>query len=122
MYRPNKAPRKMPTERAIRAFWAGKLWSVKGYDSPEEFMEPGNCFACGWHRELHRAHVQARCSGGADDVSNLHMLCRTCHKASELISGDKYYKWLVERQSFDGILSIAVHAPINLSTFMAVKQ
>ena len=122
MYQPNKVPRKMPTERAIRAFWADKLWRVKGYDSPEEFMESGYCFACGWYRELHRAHIQPRCNGGSDTVENLHMLCRTCHKASEFIDGDDYNKWLLERGQLDGVLSLIAHAPINLSKFLTVNQ
>ena len=61
----NITKRKMPTELAIRAHWADRLWRAKGYDSAAEFMERGTCFACGMDG-AERAHILARAAGGDD--------------------------------------------------------
>lgn len=113
-----KQIRNMPSEGVIRAYWAPKLWKVKGFDSLEEFLESGLCFACGWSRPLERAHILAKSEGGSDDVSNLHMLCRSCHKCSEMVSGDMYNKWFLERETFDGLMALLAHAPVNSGKMM----
>ncbi len=54
----------------------------------------GICFACGFERELHMAHIKPRCRGGSDEVSNLHLLCPPCHQASEYLEGEEYFEWV----------------------------
>ena len=61
----NTTPRKMPSELAIRAHWAKRLWAIKGFDSEAEFLERGTCFACGMDGS-ERAHIVARSVGGSD--------------------------------------------------------
>lgn len=119
--------RRMPTRSAIMAYWSKQLMrddadpvrpyklavgAKTGWDSPLEFRESLDvCWACGmdWgdgdaaHTE--RAHITARCNGGADAVENLHLLCPMCHRASESVEGDMYWEWLRLR-SFRTMLGV----------------
>jgi len=56
-------------------------------------MACGSAFDRGGNR-LERAHILARCIQGSDDISNLHVLCKPCHKESEDLSGLIYWSWL----------------------------
>jgi hypothetical protein len=57
----------------------------------------------------------AVCVGGSDDVSNLHMLCHECHKASEhLTTGrpedlERYWKWFYARTPCDVAVTLLVN-------------
>jgi 5-methylcytosine-specific restriction endonuclease McrA len=105
----------MPVESVIRSYWADALWLRKGFDSPEEFMEPGVCFACGMDNDgVERCHILARCCGGSDDAANLHMLCRTCHKDSEGLDGEQYWSWFFERTWLDAWASLLARKGVNL--------
>jgi len=108
--------RKPPSEKAIREYWRDKLWRVKGFDSPEEFMEPGVCFACGSYEGavLERAHIKAKGEGGTDSPDNLHVLCHVCHQDSEGLSGERYFQWLKQRSFMDMITSASCRAGMNL--------
>ena len=94
-----KSRRKMPTISAIRRRWAPKLWHLKGYDSEKEFIDSNACFACGMEgmERMERAHIKAKCISGSDKTDNLHMLCPTCHAASELLTDKAYWQWFKER-------------------------
>lgn len=102
----------MPSESAIRAHWAGRLWGPKGYDSSAEFLEPGTCFACGMDGSV-RAHILARAAGGDDTPENLHILCDQCHKDSEYLDGDRYMAWLMRRNPLDRFIGSAMRAGFN---------
>ena len=110
--------RRMPSESVIRAHWADRLWERKGFDSPDEFREVGVCFACGMNGDnvggVERCHILARCCGGSDDASNLHMLCRICHKDSEALDGERYWSWFFERTWLDAAASILARNGVNL--------
>lgn len=83
-------------------------------------MENDYCFACGMYDGgTDRAHILARCEGGTDDVENLHLLCNTCHKDSEIISGDRYTEWLLERSVMDMLMSRAFRSGFNLAKFIS---
>ena len=112
-----KTPRKLPPERAIRSYWADRLWAAKGYDSKLEFLECGTCFACGLDGN-ERAHIVARSIGGSDAVDNLNILCRICHKDSEYIDGERYMSWLLERQPIDRLMSEAIRGGFNPSAML----
>lgn len=102
----------MPSERQIRSYWSEWLSGriSDKFDSPQEAMEEGVCFACGMTADggIERAHIIPRCDGGSDEPDNLHMLCRTCHKDSEFLSGDAYRQWFEERTAIDMLMSKAV--------------
>ena len=115
--KPNSSKRAMPTEKAIRGFWADELWQKKGFDSKEEFLETGTCFACGMDGS-EKAHIKARSVGGVDDVSNIHILCGVCHKDSEYLDGGRYLAWLISRTPLDMIMSASAKRGINLSQFL----
>ena len=123
--KPNSKPRKMPSALAIRKHWAEALWSIKGFDSIDEFMDPLPCFACGMHfgkLKPERSHIKARVEGGGDNVENLHMLCRYCHKDSEILQGDRYWSWFYARNSYDMLLSAASRGGLNLSQLLVSKS
>jgi hypothetical protein len=100
----------MPSCKAIRDYWADQgIWERKGYESKWEFYEgiddardKGCCFACGvsWGVTLERAHILAHMEGGMDTVENLHLLCQHCHKDSEIFSGEVYWEWFWNRDSW----------------------
>lgn len=115
---PNQTKRRMPTEIAIRKHWAPLLFALKDFDSESEFIEEAVCFACGFDGSLERAHIISRSDGGDDGVENLHMLCSTCHKDSEFVSGATYFEWLRQRTIADRVLSAAARRGFNLHTLM----
>jgi len=106
--------RKLPSEVAIREYWRDRLWREKGFDSPDEFMEPSVCFACGIaDHDIEKAHIKARCEGGTDSPDNIHMLCPICHRDSEALTGGQYFKWLGERTFMDMAISASCRAGFN---------
>ncbi len=117
----NTTPRKMPSELAIRAHWAKRLWAIKGYDSEAEFLERGTCFACGMDGK-EKAHIVARVVGGDDSPENLHILCSVCHKDSEYLDGDRYMAWLVERSPVDMFMSSAMRCGFNPAAMMQLND
>ena len=112
-----KQKRSMPSEIAIRKFWAKQLWKEKGFDSESDFLKPGICFACGFEGK-ERCHIFPRCKGGLDSVENLHILCGFCHKTSECLEGENYYSWLLERNGLDRIVQGALLAGFNASNLL----
>ncbi|TAI63422.1 hypothetical protein CWO89_24370 [Bradyrhizobium sp. Leo170] len=103
--------RKMAKEQAIREYWAKVpgFYERKGFDSADEFLEHGTCFACGFiYRDPpQRAHIYPHVKGGSGDPDNLHMLCYVCHKDSEHLEGDAYWDWFWERDFLSAALSLA---------------
>ena len=99
----NKMPqkRKMPSRNAIAVFWNDKL----------DYINANSCFACHWGGLLERCHIIARHNGGSDGVENLHVLCNTCHDASEYIEGDQYFNWLNHIREKVSINWFAYHYP-----------
>ena len=83
--------RNMPSRKKIFEYWQHKLSNAK---------TDNTCFKCsatsifGDSVMVDRAHILAVCEGGSDDVSNIHLLCRGCHKDSEAHSGDEYRLWI----------------------------
>ena len=63
--------RTMPTKAKIMAHW--------NLTYNQEFTSK-NCWGCGGNSQtLERAHLLAKCKGGADEEDNLILLCRICH-------------------------------------------
>ena len=105
---------RMASEAAIRKHWAQQYKRFGHYDSPAEALEAGVCMACGVSEKCERAHIVALADGGANDASNLHMLCRCCHKASEGMSGEQYWDWIFHRTVADMLIQRAAIAGINV--------
>lgn len=126
--------RKMPALTLIQKHWASRLVEWGKFDSVKEVMEKpmdgdkrqeGYCFACGFaYRTLERAHIVAKCLGGEDAVENLHCLCHFCHKDSESISGEEYWKWFHSRTVVDAAMNVAARrAGLNIwSQFMELDR
>tara|TARA_R110001632_G_C11255530_1_gene409317 strand:- start:18 stop:944 length:927 start_codon:yes stop_codon:yes gene_type:complete len=61
------------------------------------------CMACGqnqdnkYNGQLERAHILSLCIKGSNLMSNLHALCKTCHKESEEKYGLYYWMWLYNK-------------------------
>lgn len=100
---PNTLPRSEPTKAVIRAHWADRIGgdSRGRFDSPAEFLLDDYCFACGFVANTERAHILARNCGGDDSAENIHLLCWSCHRASEPISGEEYWEWFWNRRRED---------------------
>jgi|GEM_PF-5484382 len=88
-------------ESKIRQVWASKLWQRKGYDSPDEFKEHGNCFACG----LNAGKLKASDTGSSNvaSVEGVHLLCEYCRSDSKGLKGFSYWRWFLNRKATDTI-------------------
>lgn len=87
--------RKMPSREKIFKHWKNKLNNITNNNT---------CFKCGVTRFFNkkniivdRAHILAVCEGGTDDLNNLHLLCKSCHRESEAYSGVEYDLWFTSR-------------------------
>jgi len=115
----------MPTAKRVREYWSLKIYKLKGFDSPEEFLEDEWCFACGLQigkARPERAHIIAVCDGGSNDVSNIHMLCEICHKDSEFLTISDYWEWFFERSALDMVMSGAARKGVNLSCLLSIDS
>lgn len=119
--------RDMATIKQIREHWAPYLVECEKFDSIDEVMDsPARCFACGFFQEgedgrrltLERSHILARCYGGPNTADNLHVLCKPCHKSSEVLHGEAYWRWFHTRNWLDVALQQAANAGLNLSMFL----
>lgn len=85
--------RKMPTQKQILKFWSNSdIFKEKGIEINESHPD---CFACGNHIKIERAHILAKFIGGDDTCDNLHLLCAGCHAESEYYGIDEYWDWLI---------------------------
>ena len=97
--------RNMPSRSEIFEYWKFKLSNAKNNNT---------CFRCGITSIFNdsvvvdRAHILAVCENGSDDVSNLHLLCRSCHRESEVYSGKEYKLWINSRNKEDFAKSLFV--------------
>jgi hypothetical protein len=121
----------MPTNIQVRKYWAdifakeGRFDLVQlSFDSGFELIdEKRACFACGQTDfGVERCHIKARCDGGSDDVSNIHMLCPICHKDSEFITGEKYFEWLYSRTRDDFIISMCIRSGVGINPSTLLKS
>lgn len=86
------------TETAIREYWASTdLWERMNVPGESDLGEKRVCMACGRRGPTQRAHILAASEGGEDEPANLHMLCFDCHAASELLSGEEYWRWFLRQ-------------------------
>lgn len=109
------ARKQMPSKKKIAAFWAERLVDLERADCQEE-VDGNWCFACGWEGKIERAHILAVSEGGDNLVSNLHLLCDGCHRASEPLSGQDYWEWFASQNAITGLINWASkHSPIALS-------
>ena len=80
----------------VRAAWVDLLWRRKGFDSPEEFKEPGTCFACG----LDAGELSPKSIATAKEP---HLLCAFCLRASKQLTGFSYWRWFLKRSVVETI-------------------
>ena len=81
----------MPSRKDIFYFWENKIKNA---------CDENTCFKCNLKPFIddsivvERCHIIPVCEGGSDDLENIHLLCNSCHKESEVYSGKKYDLWL----------------------------
>ena len=63
------------------------------------------CFACGRQGHVEKCHIVPYNGGDNDTVDNLHLLCPLCHKESEVLSGDAYFDWIKNKESYFNVVS-----------------
>jgi hypothetical protein len=82
-----------PSKDSISNHWISFLLQNKKA-SHKSFIYESACFACGCvTKHLDRAHIKPVISGGSDNLDNLHLLCKICHKESEFLEDDEYWQW-----------------------------
>jgi|ERR1035437_6047286 hypothetical protein len=97
-----RSPRKnMASKFNIINFWAEKLIELGKFDSIEELLEANYCFACSFEFITERCHILPLSYGGSNEADNLHNLCNLCHKASEFLTGESYWRWFKKRNIID---------------------
>ena len=90
----------MPSKKQILNHWKDKLLNLKpvlDYYDCDELDKIDFCFACGKICGLERAHITAVSDGGNNECSNIHLLCQSCHRESEMYSGEFYWFWFNEK-------------------------
>ena len=110
--------RRSITKNAIKKHWSDWLVKVDKIDCSTELENADICFACGMERKTQKAHIKPLSKNGIDDKSNIHLLCESCHKASENLWGEKYYHWFFERNMIDTLLQSMVWKGLNLSKYI----
>lgn len=83
----------MPKKNHIWDYWKGK------------FSDDGEmcCFACERTTNLERCHIIPNAAGGDESLSNLHLLCASCHKQTEgmgYYNPSLYYLFLKNKESW----------------------
>jgi 5-methylcytosine-specific restriction endonuclease McrA len=119
-----KSQRKMPTKTQVKAHWAEWLVDNDKFDCISEVLENDYCFACGMNWRLsagdpnaERAHIKPRHHGGSDAVENIHLLCRCCHRDSEVFfdamnsaEAERYYfAWLKNRSAANVLMRWSIN-------------
>jgi hypothetical protein len=74
------AKRKMPSKIQIFRYWQNKM-----IDS--EDIDLNVCWGCGFTAAIERCHIHDRCYSLNDNVSNLVLLCKDCHRHQESMCG-----------------------------------
>ena len=74
--------RKMPTKKKIFEHWENIILNSDELDSD-------TCWGCGFPANLERCHIHARCESFNDDLSNLVLLCKDCHRMQESMCNTK---------------------------------
>jgi hypothetical protein len=96
--------RKMPDKKVIKREWENKFRFIEDFGWKE--LPTNACWRCGETGDVEKAHIWSRSDMSnftnktdkeIDSPSNLHLLCKPCHKYSEIISGWApglaYYEW-----------------------------
>jgi hypothetical protein len=100
-------PRAHISWRAVYRYWFPTLVAIGKLEEHHIVPDRRRCFACGmiskYRTEL--AHIHAHVYGGDEKPSNIHILCKTCHKDSEGLSVETYSAWFITRTLLDGVLS-----------------
>lgn len=81
-----------PSRTLIAKRWAHILTKLYEHDA-SHITKNLQCFACGRTGVLDRAHIIPKHKGGSDNLSNLHLLCRSCHAESDFFHGRRYWRW-----------------------------
>jgi hypothetical protein len=90
--------------KEILEFWRKALATKYGKDIylSSYRVDEHVCFACGYPSGTQRCHIIPKCNGGADDIFNIHLLCRECHLESEFIeTQNAYFEWLISKNAFN---------------------
>ena len=83
----------MPSTFDILEFWEPLLEQIYRMTTDEDGAPV--CWSCSFAGiPLQRAHILSVQEGGSDDVSNLHLLCYCCHRLSEDLNSQRYWKWM----------------------------
>lgn len=90
-------PRKnMPSLNRIWEYWQMKLDLM----SLEDINNTHYCFRCGSIHNVQRAHIKPLYMEVNNDLSNIHLLCESCHNDSEFLWDLPYWDWFAQRSNY----------------------
>ena len=93
--------RNMVSADQVLEYWKSSAINLEVYKN--------QCFMCGYAGPLERAHIKPEHDGGKGTACNLHMLCKTCHTATESFSGDLYWKLFYQKYEHGYDFNINFH-------------
>jgi hypothetical protein len=68
--------RKMPSKKQIFNYWVDKILDLEDCDL-------NTCWGCGFNSTIERCHINDRCKSNNDNLDNLVLLCKYCHRIQE---------------------------------------
>lgn len=91
----------MPSLRKIHEYWSFKnkrLYEKEDFWWVSDCFDDGEprCYACG-SQGIERCHILAYVIGGTNSVENIHLLCKSCHSYSEILDGERYWAWIINK-------------------------
>lgn len=86
--------KQLPPKNKIYNYW--KNSPLKPSLNQQAFNGDGEerCMACGLISACERAHIISNQNKGSKNFSNLHCLCKKCHRLSENLEGHNYWLWI----------------------------
>ena len=85
----------MPSRFKIAEYWRERQTQFDCELTQEIDFDELCCFACGSKKTLERAHIIGRQFDGSNELSNLILLCRFCHRrCPDVNDRDEVFSWV----------------------------
>lgn len=106
--------------------WALLSWGVFRNETDFALNARYTCWSCGLRHgdrlKAYRCHIRAKCEGGSCDAWNHHLLCGSCHRESEFMSGTIYWQWFHSRDRIERMLLRGIALDVTEESVLAVAS